>query len=63
MVELGCDTCGKHLAIVLNVTVAGVVALLHPSTECECIRRLPAGELLTVLEDAYSAEDWVQQAT
>jgi hypothetical protein len=63
MVELGCDTCGKHLAIVLNVTVAGVVALLHPSTECECARLLPPEQLLAVLEDAYCAEDWAQQAT
>ena len=56
MIELTCDTCGEHLAVLVFANGDEVVAEKHPSTTCPCVDNLTPAELMEILEDAYSEE-------
>ena len=56
MVELTCDTCGEHIAVILSLVGDEVAVVVHPSTECKCVDNLTPTELMDMVEDAYSEE-------
>ena len=56
MVELTCDECGDHVAMILSLVRDEVTATVHPSTACRCVDRLTPDELMGMMEDAYSEE-------
>ena len=56
MVELTCDTCGEHIAVILSLVGDEVVAEKHPTTACLCVDKLTPAEVMEMLEDAYTDE-------